>query len=151
MLIIGGEIGGLCLAQGLKRAGVNATVYERDRAITDRLQGYRVHISPKGSRALHDCLPPDLFETFAATCGRPPRALRMLTERMQTLISVGGFGEPSGDAVEQHRSVSRIISSGREPQRHASCSAAATPGRRSRAGNFAVGGHRPLASTSRTC
>ena len=108
VLIIGGGIGGLCLAQGLKRAGVNATVYERDRAITDRLQGYRVHISPKGSRALHDCLPPDLFETFAATCGRPPRALRMLTERMQSLISVGGFGEPSGDAVEQHRSVSRI-------------------------------------------
>jgi len=108
VLIIGGGIGGLCLAQGLKRAGVNATVYERDRSITDRLQGYRVHISPKGSRALHDCLPPDLFETFAATCGRPPRALRMLTERMQTLIAVGGFGEPSGDAVEQHRSVSRI-------------------------------------------
>jgi len=108
VLIIGGGIGGLCLAQGLKRAGVNAIVYERDRSITDRLQGYRVHISPKGSRALHDCLPPDLFETFAATCGRPPRALRMLTERMQTLISVGGFGEPSGDAVEQHRSVSRI-------------------------------------------
>jgi salicylate hydroxylase len=108
VLIIGGGIGGLCLAQGLQRAGVSATVYERDRAITDRLQGYRVHISPKGSRALHDCLPPDLFETFAATCGRPPRALRMLTERMQTLISVGGFAESGGDAVEQHRSVSRI-------------------------------------------
>ena len=42
VLIIGGGIGGLCLAQGLQRAGVNATVYERDRAITDCLQGYRV-------------------------------------------------------------------------------------------------------------
>lgn len=108
VVIIGGGIGGLCLAHGLKQAGVNATVYERDRAITDRLQGYRVHISPKGSRALHDCLPPALFETFTATCGRPPRAFRMLTERMQTLISLGGFDEPDGDAVEQHRSVSRI-------------------------------------------
>jgi salicylate hydroxylase len=109
VVIIGGGIGGLCLAHGLQQAGVNATVYERDRAITDRLQGYRVHISPKGSRALHDCLPPALFEAFAATCGRPPRAFRMLTERMQTLISVGGFHEPDGgDAVEQHRSVNRI-------------------------------------------
>ena len=108
VVIIGGGIGGLCLAPGLKQAGVNATVYERDRAITDRLQGYRVHISPKGSRALHDCLPPALFDTFTATCGRPPRAFRMLTERMQTLTSVGGFHEPDGDAVEQHRSVSRI-------------------------------------------
>jgi hypothetical protein len=25
---------------------------------TDRLQGYRVHISPTGSAALHDCLAP---------------------------------------------------------------------------------------------
>ena len=108
VVIIGGGIGGLCLAHGLKQAGVNATVYERDHAITDRLQGYRVHISPKGSRALHDCLAPALFDTLTATCGRPPRAFRMLTERMQTLISVGGFNEPDGDAVEQHRSVSRI-------------------------------------------
>lgn len=108
VLIIGGGIGGLCLAQGLQRSGINATVYERDRAITDRLQGYRVHISPQGSRALYDCLPSELFKTFAATCGRPPSALRILTERMQTLISVGGFSEPGGDAVEQHRSVSRI-------------------------------------------
>ena len=38
VVIIGGGIGGLCLAQGLKQAGVHATVYERDRAITDRLQ-----------------------------------------------------------------------------------------------------------------
>jgi salicylate hydroxylase len=108
VVIIGGGIGGLCLAQGLTRAGVDCTVYERDRRITDRLLGYRVHISPKGSRALHDCLPPTLFEALAATCGRPPQFFRMLTERMQTLISVRGFGEPDGDDVERHRSVSRI-------------------------------------------
>jgi salicylate hydroxylase len=48
ILIIGGGIGGLTLAQGLKRAGVSASVYERDRTLTDRLQGHRVHISPTG-------------------------------------------------------------------------------------------------------
>jgi 2-polyprenyl-6-methoxyphenol hydroxylase-like FAD-dependent oxidoreductase len=108
VLIIGGGIGGLALAQGLARSGVNATVYERDRKITDRLQGYRVHISPKGSRALHDCLPPDLFETFVATCGRPPGAFRLLTERMQTLISLNRFSESKDDPIDCHRSVSRI-------------------------------------------
>ena len=38
VLIIGGGIGGLTLAQGLERAGVSAAVYERDRTLTDRLQ-----------------------------------------------------------------------------------------------------------------
>ncbi len=39
VVIIGGGIGGLCLAQGLKRAGVSVAVYERDRTRTDRLEG----------------------------------------------------------------------------------------------------------------
>jgi salicylate hydroxylase len=108
VLIIGGGIGGLCLAQGLRQAGIDATVYERDRAVTDRLQGYRVHISPKGSRALHDCLPPETFAAFAATCGRPPRGFSMMTERMRSLISTSAFGNETGDPVAQHRSVSRI-------------------------------------------
>jgi 2-polyprenyl-6-methoxyphenol hydroxylase-like FAD-dependent oxidoreductase len=49
--IIGGGIAGLALAQGLKKAGIAATVFERDRTRSDRLQGYRVHISPAGARA----------------------------------------------------------------------------------------------------
>ena len=44
--IIGGGIGGLCLAQGLKQAGVSVAVYERDRTPTARLQGFRIHIDP---------------------------------------------------------------------------------------------------------
>src|SRR5215468_5080190 len=60
VVIIGGGIGGLALAQGLKKAGVSVAVYERDRAVASRLQGYRVHINPAGGRALHACLPPHL-------------------------------------------------------------------------------------------
>jgi len=56
VLIIGGGIGGLTLAQGLKKSGVSVAVYERDRTTTDRVQGYRVHINPAGSLALHECL-----------------------------------------------------------------------------------------------
>ena len=78
-----------------------ATVYERDRTSTDGLQGYRVQ-SARRQPSPPRCLPPELFETFIATCGRPPRAFRMMTERMQKLISLGGFGNADGDPVEQH-------------------------------------------------
>src|SRR5919201_6853671 len=85
--IIGGGTGGLCLAHGLKRAGfTNVQVFERDRTRADGLQGYRVGISPDGSRALHACLPPDLYATFVATCARPPVGLTFLDEQLRVLL-----------------------------------------------------------------
>jgi flavin-dependent dehydrogenase len=50
-VIIGGGLSGLCLAQELKKAGVSVAVFERDRTPSDRLQGYRIHVEPQGSRA----------------------------------------------------------------------------------------------------
>ena len=108
VVIIGGGIGGLTLAQGLKRAGVSAAVYERDRALTDRLQGYRVHISPTGGLALHECLPPHLFEVFDRTCGAPTSAVRFFTEQMRLLLAFDGDLVASTDPVARHRSASRI-------------------------------------------
>jgi 2-polyprenyl-6-methoxyphenol hydroxylase-like FAD-dependent oxidoreductase len=111
VVIIGGGIGGLTLAQGLKKAGVSVAVYERDRTITSRVQGYRVHINPTGSRALHACLPPELFEAFDRTCGASGRAFHFLTEHMDALLSVDlssmrDVAPMSGPF--RHRSVSRI-------------------------------------------
>jgi 2-polyprenyl-6-methoxyphenol hydroxylase-like FAD-dependent oxidoreductase len=110
VMIIGGGIGGLCLAQGLQQAGMSVVVYERDRTLTDRLQGYRVHINPAGSRALHACLPPELFDAFDRTCGKPGRAIRFLTEQMRVLLAFEGemLAEQQRDGIAKHRSVSRI-------------------------------------------
>jgi salicylate hydroxylase len=108
IVIIGGGIGGLCLAQGLRTAGVSVAVYERDRTITDRLQGYRVHINPAGSRALHACLPPHLFDAFDRTCGKAAHAMHFLTEQMEVLLSVRGDMVEQRDPIARHRSVSRI-------------------------------------------
>ncbi|HEY1542770.1 MAG TPA: NAD(P)/FAD-dependent oxidoreductase [Xanthobacteraceae bacterium] len=108
VLIIGGGIGGLALAQGLRREGVSAAVYERDRSLTGRLQGYRVHISPAGSRALHECLPPHLFDAFDRTCGKPGRAIHFMTEQMKPLLSIDMGMVKDDDAIARHRSVSRI-------------------------------------------
>src|SRR5262252_5873920 len=107
VLIIGGGIGGLTLAQGLQRAGISAAVYERDCTLTDRLQGYRVHISPTGSRALHECLPRDLFD-FDRTCGAPNTAVRFFTEQMRVLLSFESELVADTDPVARHRAASRI-------------------------------------------
>jgi 2-polyprenyl-6-methoxyphenol hydroxylase-like FAD-dependent oxidoreductase len=66
VVVVGGGTGGLCLAHGLRRAGIDVAVYERDRTRRDGLHGYRVGISPDGSRALHACLPAELYDTFVA-------------------------------------------------------------------------------------
>jgi NADPH-dependent 2,4-dienoyl-CoA reductase/sulfur reductase-like enzyme len=40
VIIIGGGTGGMCLARGLRRAGISVAVYERYRTRTDSLHGY---------------------------------------------------------------------------------------------------------------
>lgn len=103
--IIGGGIGGLCLAQGLSKAGVNVTVFERDRTQTYRLQGYRIHISPKGSRALYECLPANLYKTFLSTCSLWNDRFSFLTDQMQELLALETAGD--ADQIDSHKSISR--------------------------------------------
>lgn len=88
VVIIGAGTGGLCLAHGLKQAGINVTVYERDRTRTDGLQGYRVGINAHGIASLKACLPPDLFASFVATCARTPGHFNIVTERLTELLSI---------------------------------------------------------------
>ena len=87
VLIIGGGLGGLCLAQGLRRAGVDVTVYERDHGVGNRWEGYRIHINPAGARALHACLPADGWREFLATAGRGGD-FGFLTEQLDELVVI---------------------------------------------------------------
>jgi salicylate hydroxylase len=66
----------------------------------------KVNSSPKGSTALHDCLPGELFEVFAATCSVDRRSFRFLTEKMEELLSFEFRGD--SHTVAQNRSASRI-------------------------------------------
>jgi len=75
VLVIGGGLGGLCLAQGLRKAGVDVAVYERDAGLATRTQGHRIHIDSRGEQALRECLPPSLYELFLATRGQSSRSI----------------------------------------------------------------------------
>jgi len=76
--IIGAGLGGLCLAQGLKRAGISFDIYEKDALSHSRKQGYRIRINEAGQTALSRCLPQDLYALFLQSCaitGSPGKLL----------------------------------------------------------------------------
>lgn len=106
VIVIGGGTGGMCLAHGLRRAGVDVQVFERHRTRTDGLHGYRVGIDPDGSRALKACLPPEVFDLFTRTCARPPETFAFLDERLRRTLTVPL--RPPADDVNDEKSVSRM-------------------------------------------
>jgi salicylate hydroxylase len=108
-MIIGGGIGGLCLAQGLRRAGIAATVYERTRTSTDWLQGYRIHLNPHGSRALHDCLPPAVWQQFLDSVSVNDGGVGFATEQLDDLLRFTAAEIlPDAGPADAHYGASRI-------------------------------------------
>jgi 2-polyprenyl-6-methoxyphenol hydroxylase-like FAD-dependent oxidoreductase len=112
VLIIGAGIGGLTLGQALVAAGgIDVQICERNRDATDWLDGYRISINPDGSRALHRCLPPALWEAFVATSTAPPGGITFRTEQLQELFTItrddmtGG----SSDPADGQFGVSRVV------------------------------------------
>ena len=68
VIIIGAGLGGLSLAQGLKKANIPFRIFERDAGKDVRLQGYRLRINPDGAAALKATLPDDVWTLFQDTC-----------------------------------------------------------------------------------
>lgn len=111
VLIIGGGIGGLALGQALLAAGFDVRIHERDQTADDWLQGYRVNIHPHGARALHDCLPPPLWQAFLATSVAPPGGISFRTERLRELMTTDRATLTGGsdDPADGQYGVSRIV------------------------------------------
>ncbi|WP_160138601.1 FAD-dependent oxidoreductase [Chryseobacterium sp. c4a] len=82
--IIGAGLGGLCLAQGLKKNGLDCKIFEKDAAINTRTQGYRIRVNEPGRKALQTCLPQDLYTLFINTCATSYRGMNVLTTTLES-------------------------------------------------------------------
>lgn len=111
VLIAGGGLGGLTLAHGLRQAGLDVLVFERQALSvpgpsSDLTTSYRIHIDPTGSRALHSCLPAELWQTFTAHAAAPPRGIAFTTEHLNTLGFIPDV-DPTADPIGHSHPISR--------------------------------------------
>ncbi|GAA1948739.1 NAD(P)/FAD-dependent oxidoreductase [Amycolatopsis minnesotensis] len=98
--VAGAGLGGLCLAQGLRGAGIEADVYERDPAITARFQGYRLVLNPAGFEALRGCLPPRWHPLLDAIVGDAYGERLILDPRLNRIGELGRGR--TGIVVDRH-------------------------------------------------
>lgn len=82
ILIAGGGLASLLLAQALRRASIPFQIYERDASLSFRAQGYRLRLSSQGLDAVESVLSNDDFTRFWDACGK-----------------TGGSGQTSLDAL----------------------------------------------------
>jgi 2-polyprenyl-6-methoxyphenol hydroxylase-like FAD-dependent oxidoreductase len=109
VLIIGGGVGGLCLAQGLRKANIGVTVYERQSSAMENLAGYGIHLDHHGLAALEACLPPTNMERLQAAAGRAGTclafrdpSLSLLAARDEAVVS----GRPAAEV--ERRGIGRL-------------------------------------------
>jgi 2-polyprenyl-6-methoxyphenol hydroxylase-like FAD-dependent oxidoreductase len=107
VLIAGGGLSGLCLAQGLIKDGHTCEVFERDADLT-RKRGYYLHMNGDGGEALRRCLPDDLFELYAETSRITPdrRESIVLDDQLGVLSSQPHLGPPN-EGPRPHTGVHR--------------------------------------------
>jgi 2-polyprenyl-6-methoxyphenol hydroxylase-like FAD-dependent oxidoreductase len=107
VLIAGAGLGGLTLAHALRTAGLDVAVFESDQPHPEqRDESYRIHIDGTGSRALHQCLPTELWEQFVAHSAAAPRGIAFTTEHLRQLAFVPDV-DPDVEPVAHAHPISR--------------------------------------------
>ncbi|MFG2087341.1 MULTISPECIES: FAD-dependent oxidoreductase [unclassified Spirillospora] len=108
-IIIGGGIGGLALAQGLRQAGFDdVVVHERDHSPVGRMQGYRLRISPEGERALRECLPRRAQDLLVATSNARRQEGLVAYDEQLVKAWAPEFSDPRGDDPDKVDAVDRV-------------------------------------------
>ncbi|CAM3110998.1 NAD(P)/FAD-dependent oxidoreductase [Paracoccus nototheniae] len=87
VLIIGGGLGGLCLAQGLRKAGTDVSVFERQASASENLAGYGIHINRHGQQALKACLTLEGWSRFVDLSTQAGTELHFRDEQLRRLAT----------------------------------------------------------------
>ncbi|BDU21675.1 NAD(P)/FAD-dependent oxidoreductase [Dyella sp. GSA-30] len=111
VIIIGAGIGGLCLAQGLRRSGVEAVVFERAASAQAQVRGYGIHLDHHGMTALKACLPKAIFSELDRAASYAGTVARFFDRRLRFLASTSerapdGMG---GHTLSQRRGIGRAL------------------------------------------
>ncbi|HBP5563368.1 TPA: FAD-dependent monooxygenase [Pseudomonas aeruginosa] len=85
ILIVGGGIGGLCLAHGLLNTGLSVRVFERQSSPSDSLAGYGIHLDPLGLQALKACLPSENWQQIESISTHAGAAVTFRDEYLDVL------------------------------------------------------------------
>ncbi|WP_163513393.1 FAD-dependent monooxygenase [Fodinicola acaciae] len=70
VVVVGAGLGGLCVANGLLRAGFQVEVLEAREQVADAGQGYRINVNADGHRGLRACLDDEHFAAYERTLHR---------------------------------------------------------------------------------
>ncbi|KAJ5358994.1 uncharacterized protein N7496_011407 [Penicillium cataractarum] len=101
VLIVGAGLGGICLAQALKKNNIPFKLFEQDEKSTFRAQGYRLRITKHGVDALKEALTPELFTLFEKTCADTPAIGVRIRPDGTHIPSPGGF-RPAGSQSKSY-------------------------------------------------
>lgn len=126
--IVGAGLGGLCLAQGLTKAGHRVDVFERDATLDARGQGYRLRIDPDGQRALATCLSSGAYDLFRHSCAARNSMSRFVDPQFGLLeerrplhwkaTSEAGDDSQMGDLSAHRQTLRDILRHGLEERIH---------------------------------
>ncbi|MFG3339441.1 FAD-dependent oxidoreductase [Glycomyces sp. NPDC048151] len=106
--IVGAGLSGLCLAQHLRRNGIDAQVYERDAAPFARRQGYRITVDGDGLGALRASLPADLYGLAVTVAGRSGGYFRFMNQHLREAFKLS-FEETEDGERQMDRQLLRSI------------------------------------------
>ncbi|KAK8080768.1 hypothetical protein PG997_008586 [Apiospora hydei] len=95
VLIIGGGISGLCLAQGLKKLSVPFKVFERDAETEARAQGYRLRLHD-GVEVIESMAPSSVSALFNATTAILEHGMRKYNATTGKIWAMPAAGAPRG-------------------------------------------------------